>query len=122
MNKETIFQAYLLSALWSSTDIDSDNFLDATHGIEDIDDNTLSKMREAVYKFIDENYTDITAFNIETETDLEQVGHSLWLNSNGHGSGFFDWFGDAADALNEAANKVPSFQLYIGDDNKIYSL
>ena len=88
-------RGYLEAMLWSST-------TSGTFGIIDIPDENIAKEKEYVDKFYAEHKEDIKAFKSENEVDDEQVGHTLWLQSAGHGSGFFDFTGDAADRLNES--------------------
>jgi hypothetical protein len=49
--------------------------------------------------------------------------HDFWLTRNGHGAGF--WDGDYEEELGEKltaiCKKMGSIDLYVGDDNKIYS-
>lgn len=55
-------------------------------------------------------------------SDLEMAGHDFWLTRNGHGAGF--WDGDLEESLGEALTKAAKefgeFNLYVGDDGKLY--
>jgi hypothetical protein len=44
----------------------------------------------------------------------------IWLTRNGHGTGFFDRSYDNEEDLVNAARKIKSKDLYVGDDGKLY--
>jgi hypothetical protein len=125
MRELTVFEeSYLECALWSShqdsTDDEDNAMFDFDNkSISDFDEKTLDELLAWANKF----YSDNEALILESELDDSEVGHSLWLSQNGHGAGFFDYMDDtgACDKLHELAiyNEV---QLYIGDDEKIYSM
>ena len=52
-----------------------------------------------------------------------QGGHDFWLTRNSHGAGFWDgdWPEPYATQLTEAAKEFGEFNLYLGDDGRIYS-
>lgn len=107
--------AYIVAALWSSTD--GDKPLDDEKTISDLAPETLAKMKGACEKFQAENASDLAAL------DTEQAGHDFWLTQNRHGAGF--WDGDYEEKLGErltnAAHKFPEMELYVGDDGKVYA-
>jgi len=115
---------YLICALWSSTDYD-DKPLDAEFSVDDISPETRI-----------ESNTDILSATMladdacpdwrEYWTD-EQFGHDLWLTRNGHGAGFWDRYSvgrgaEIGDILTDIAKTFGSVDLYVGDDNLIYSI
>jgi hypothetical protein len=52
--------------------------------------------------------------------DPEQVGHDLWLTSQGHGVGFWDrGLGERGHRLTKRA-KLESTDAYVGDDGLIH--
>ena len=55
-------------------------------------------------------------------TELEYIGHDLWLTICGHGAGFWDgdWEEAIATQLSEWCRKHGEIQLYVGDDRLIY--
>lgn len=56
-----------------------------------------------------------------TPGDCSQHGHDFALSRNGHGAGFFDrGYGPVGDVLQELAKSFGEFNLYKGDDGKIY--
>ncbi len=138
MNRlDTFTRAYIACALWCGVlDHSSDNESDPNNynlTQSDISDTTLHVMRE-----------DCTRFFAEIEVLLpygaeEQSGHDFWLTRNGHGAGFWDRDADTygseeiRDNLNVLARNFRTiaedgmppkrwgeFELYIGDDGKVY--
>ena len=113
----TFQMAYIEAALWSSTD-DDGNPLDSGFSVEDIDSETLQTMLD-----------DCEAFQAENEDTLDgydeaQAGHDFWLTRNHHGAGFWECgHCDEAqgEALTNASEALGDFELYIGDDGKIYA-
>lgn len=51
------------------------------------------------------------------------AGHDFWLTRNGHGAGFWDgdWPEPAATILSVASRACGEYELYVGDDGKIYA-
>lgn len=140
---ELIFLNYLESALWSTTNSDYDNnsddeddedenhmlrkpkageFLDSTHTFDNMDTNLRIQLYNEVKKFVEENY-DIL---VQSELTENEIGHSLWLSQNRHGSSFQDYSNrvdwDILDKLDDSAQKMGEVDLYVGDDNMIYGL
>ena len=128
--------AYITAALWSTNDESTpqgDKPLDANYGVEDIAPETLDKIIADCAKFQKENATDLFLYydtlvgdSIEVAEQVEYAGHDFWLSRNGHGSGFFDadWQGvdkEVCDRLQAASEVFGSFDLYVGDDGKIYA-
>jgi hypothetical protein len=116
----TIFEHYIICALWSSVD-DDENPMDDNYDIDDIDEKTLIEMREDVADFVQT----IEDANIDWSDVLteEQFGHDFWLTRNGHGAGFWDrGLGDIGDKLTEHCKAFGAVDLYVGDDGKIYSV
>lgn len=107
-------EAYIETALWSSTD-DDGNPLDDDYGIDDIDQATLQAMID-----------DCKAFQADHADDIgqnyKQAGHDFWLTRNRHGAGFWDgdWEDQAGKRLTQASHTYGSFDMYIGDDGMIY--
>jgi hypothetical protein len=54
------------------------------------------------------------------ENGLYSLGMDIWLTRNGHGTGFFDRSYDNEEDLVNAARKIKSKDLYVGDDGKLY--
>ncbi len=119
---EDILKHYVAAALWSTTNMDNEEeeFLDANYSFDDVDKDTLDSMRDKIRKFISENEGAIK----ESGMSDEQLGHDLWLSSNGHGAGFFDrGYDDKIEKqLMDAAHNMKGTDLYVGDDGKIYAM
>ena len=123
---DNFFDAYVTAALWSSTD-DADEPLDSNYTAADLAPETAAKMLADCEKFLAENGELLTDENCERWpgecTVLELAGHDFWLTRNGHGAGFWDgdWAEPAAAILTTAAHAFGEFDLYIGDDGKIWA-
>jgi len=115
-----VLDNYMIAALWSSTDMDTDEPLDANYSVSDIAPATRERMYKDVKMFIEDNYDAIEASG---STD-EQLGHDLWLTRNGHGAGFFDrgYDKDVEEKLENAAREMKSVDLEVGDDGMIHQL
>lgn len=115
---DKFLQAYIVAALWSSTDEatpEGGEFLDANYGPDDLAPETLDKMKVDCERFQAENVRDIAGND-------EQAGHDFWLTRNFHGSGYWDGdWPEAGDRLTEACKAYPEVTLYVGDDGLIHS-
>ena len=112
-------RAYIECALWSTDDESTEQGgepLDENYTVEDIARETLARMAADCQAF-QEKHGEL----IGGET--ERAGHEFWLTRNGHGAGFWDgdWEEPAAKTLTDAAHAFGEFDLYVGDDGKIYS-
>lgn len=118
--------AYTEAALWSSMDNSDDSGgepLDKNYSVDDIAPSTMRKMCADCTKFYRANRKDIEAGTSKGRYDgPTQAGHDFWLTRNGHGAGFWDgdWPEPAATRLTKAAKGFGEFNLYVGDDGKIY--
>lgn len=101
----------LETILWFSTDEDGTP-LDATYNIYDFDNASFQTVASMVKNFIskvedfDENLLD----NYSPET----IGHDFILKVLHSGSGFDN------DTLDNIAGNFPEFDVYVGDDGKVY--
>ena len=128
-NVITFFDAYVEAALWSSTDNsrpDGGDPLDQHFVPADIDAETREKMRADCQRFQEENADLLTRYYSELPTKAwkgeAQAGHDFWLSRYGHGRGFLDRAvsHEVIDALQAKAEAYGQYDLYIGDDGKIY--
>jgi len=114
---DKFLEAYIVAALWSTTDEstpEGGDFLDENYGPDDLTPETVAQMEADCASFRAENAQDI-------EGREEQAGHDFWLTRCGHGAGFFDGdWPEAGDRLTEACQKYPEVNLYVGDDGLIY--
>ena len=128
MNLENFLRGYITAALWSSTDNADDTGgepLDANYGPDDIEHETLDRMREDCTDFIASNAEDLAKYaELYTrgrEYGIEDcAGHDFWLTRNGHGVGFWDrGLGALGDRLADAARVYREFDLYVTDADTI---
>lgn len=117
--------AYIETALWVTND-ESDPSggvpLDDNYGEGDIDPTTLEGMVADCKRFQEENSEDIATYPGGEFTPDEMAGHDFWLTRNGHGCGFWDgdWPEDSGKRLDDACEVYGAYNLYVGDDRKIY--
>lgn len=119
---QAFVKAYMQCAIWASLD-DDDEPLDASHDIDDIDDETVRCMTAECQAFIEANREDLD----RVDRDYAHSGHDFWLTRNGHGTGFWDrYYGDDSDLrdayerLSEASKTYGECHLYVGDDGKLH--
>ena len=113
-------QGYIDAALWSSTDDDGEP-LDEDYGIEDISPDTLRDMEADCADFQESN-EELLSEAYDLGEDDARAGHDFWLTRNGHGAGFWDrGLGKVGDELTDAAKAYGGQDLYVGDDDFIYS-
>ncbi|GAA5172539.1 hypothetical protein GCM10023321_72520 [Pseudonocardia eucalypti] len=112
---DAMLTAYVETALWSSTGDDGDT-LDGLYTADDLDPDALAEMRSDCKDFARSNIADLDGM------DPAQAGHDFWLTRNRHGAGF--WYrglGDLGDRLTTDAHAWGSVDLFVGDDNIIYT-
>jgi hypothetical protein len=129
---DEVFNAYVLAALWSSTD--DDEPLDANYDAGDLADETRTRMMEDCELFIGKAAVWMSLAQGQLEDGSwklppivscsiwEYAGHDFWLTRNGHGVGFWDgdWPEGIGQALDRIAGEFGPYDLYVGDDGKIY--
>lgn len=101
---------FLVCALWASGE-EFDEF-----AIIDFTESALERAENYVDKFLAVNADDIK--KALEFIDAENIGHCLWLSSNGHGAGFFDYCGDYFERLQEAA-RYHEMNLYVTDSGQV---
>ncbi|OAM88501.1 hypothetical protein OH491_10505 [Termitidicoccus mucosus] len=112
-------RGYLNAAsLWTSRD-DNEEYLDATHTIEDIAIASLVSAWAECSQFCRECATDLT------HLDDERNGHDFWLTRNHHGSYWDEPVNDelaefAMQQLTRASESYGEVDLHIGDDRKLH--
>jgi hypothetical protein len=123
---ESFFNGYVGAALWSSNDESDESGgvpLDSNYDSSDLAPETRATMRADCAKF--------QAINRKLLVDAynrgfskSSAGHDFWLTRNGHGAGFWDRNlldeGGLGDKLTAATKSFGGFNLYVGDDGKIY--
>ena len=124
MNLEKFYRAYMVAALWSSTDDDGEP-LDDMYSIDDISEECKAAMLDSCKDFIETNASDLTTYGAKMACEQwsveDRAGHDFWLTRSGHGAGFWDrGLGELGDRLSKAAEVYGSVDLYVGDDGLIY--
>lgn len=140
-------RSYIEAALWSTTD-EADEDLraldDSGYGVEDFHPDTLAEMvadcrdfQESFGEWIDSG---CTRQHPADSSDRQLAGFHFWLTRNRHGAGFWDgdWtepytetdddgsppivprYPTVGDYLTEMAHAYGSYDLYVGDDGRIY--
>jgi hypothetical protein len=121
-NLDPFTRAYIECALWSSCD--DEEPLDKNHDIDDIAAETLDAMIVDCRRFqainaewIKEEFCQNSEWNVES-----MAGHDFFLTRQGHGSGYWDgdWAEPAGQKLTASSKAFGWFDLYVGDDGKIY--
>lgn len=120
-----ILRAYVVCALWSSTDEDGEP-LDRGRDADDIAHETMTSMREDVSDFV--GLLEREGVQWSPLWTPEQLGLDFWLTRNGHGAGFWDRYGAGNEeghamgkTLTKWADTYGAVDLYIGDDGKVYA-
>lgn len=131
-NLDEFTKSYIDAALWTTNDESEPSGgepLNRNYSAKDIAPETLKKMAEDCANFQRENAQDLAQTRVPDGADwnaAQQGGTDFWLSRNGHGAGFFDahndipYPDDAAERLQDAARSYGTFDLYVGDDQKIY--
>lgn len=120
MNFDEFLKAYLICALWSSTD-DAGDPLDDNYSVDDVSEALRTSSTEECRDFFDAN-AELLAIALEKFAfGSSSAGNDFWLTRNGHGAGFWDrGLGDVGDRLSEASKVYGGVDLCVGDDGKIY--
>lgn len=117
---------YLYAALWSTNDESDESGgdpLNENYDANDIDPETLAEMVADCRKFQEENEDALDSAEVSSLYSVEEMaGYDFWMTRNGHGVGFWDgdWSEPEGEQLDEAAKAFGEYDLYVGDDGKIY--
>jgi hypothetical protein len=124
---ERFFDSYVVMALWSSNDESDESGgepMEANYGPGDIAEETEDKMVADCKKFLDKAWPILEEApdEIRDYAQMEAAGHDFWLTRNGHGAGFWDgdWPKEIGTKLTKLSKSFGEFNLYVGDDGKIY--
>ncbi len=126
--QDSFFLGYRICALWASVD-DEGYPLDDNFSFRQVSPATRQQMIDDCNRFINENAPALRLYidNLSPKNGLEAspaeyAGHDFWLTRIGSGAGFWDNGDDEFyNALDTAASKWSSVDLYVGDDGLIYS-
>jgi hypothetical protein len=116
-NMDEVVKHFVMAGLWASND-DEGEPLEDSYDADDVSKESYEKIAKGAAKFINENKALLKKHNISTES----LGHDLFLDSQGHGVGFWDrGYGDDGDTLSKSAAIIfVQDAPYVGDDKKIY--
>lgn len=104
--------------------------MDANYSFDDFAPETLERIIADCAKFQADNTETISEAiatgEVKCGPDFDEqgrAGHDFWLTREGHGCGFWDgdWPEPYSDKLTAAAKAFGAFNLYVGDDGKIYA-
>ena len=126
----SFIDAYITTALWSSTDESLVAPLEDNYEPEDLAVSTRLSMEDDCRQFIACNISDlqdaittgsILLFEPDNFDFWGRAGHDFWLTRNGHGAGFWDgdWPEPQATHLTIACEAWPTIELYVDDEGKV---
>jgi hypothetical protein len=132
-NVEEVLRGYIVAALWSTNDESTPSGgvpFDENYSAEDLTDAARDQFRKNVVKFLElASETDLAHYRENKTIDPSQgtvgdyLGHDIWLDSQGHGVGFWDrdeLAQDVRDRLSEVADELGEQHIYAGDDGRIH--
>lgn len=131
MTLDSFTDAYIITALWSSINFDTDEPLDRNYTADDLSDELRARMRADCEQFLAVAEPIITAAidtgEVVCGPDFDEygrAGHDFWLTRNGHGAGFWDgdWPEPYGQQLTELAGSFGEYAIYPGDDGKLWGL
>lgn len=122
---------YVTCALWSSTDESDESGgepMDKNYDWTDIAPETMKEMvadcidfQTSFAELLAKAYEHPNYQGNEEYSSQARAGHDFWLTRNRHGAGFWGWnMGEIGDELTKVSHPYGSFDLYVGDDWKIY--
>jgi len=118
---EESFDSYIGTAIWSSADNGSG--VTDEHTIADFDEELLNAMRGMHDVFYQAFFGLVELDDGFYHNRDVSFGHNMWMTQNGHGAGFWDGDYVNGDKLTEACGAfLRPFELYVGDDYRIYGM
>ncbi len=110
-------QGYIACALWLA-----DEELEVEAVYDELAPQAIESMVEDCRSFQEENGDALRVACNRHDDSEQRAGHDFWLTRNGHGAGYWDrGLGNAGEALSEAAKRCGETDLYVGDDQLIYT-
>jgi len=118
---QTIYEGMVEALVFTDCHDDTEGY---THDTT-LSDELLSKLKAYAEKFMSVEGMDelVEDFCTQENQTYDRVGNLVWYACQGHGVGFFDYSGNAAQKLNAIFNNWRKWQLdspYIGDDGQMY--
>jgi hypothetical protein len=115
-NLEQFIYGYAQCLLWEGV-LEEDNF-ETDFTVKNFSD----ELKQTIKADCEDYYHKNKALLAKTNNpNYQELGHDFLLTRNGHGAGFWDkGYGDVGDKLTDNCLPYGSFDVYIGDDGKIY--
>jgi len=118
---EAIYHGMVEALVFTDCNDDTEGYTADT----DLSDELLDKLKAYAEKFYTFEGVDdfVEDFCTEEDQDYVRVGNLVWYACQGHGAGFFDYSGDAAQKISAIFDDWRTWQLdspYIGDDGDMY--
>jgi len=124
---DEIYNGFIEAMLWATQDPDHKDevFLENNYSIYDVDKDTARAIKFLIEDFMNENHELFEEIEINEGIRIseEMIGNDLFLDTQGHGVGFWSRdYGLNGKLLSKEAKKFfdDSMYAYAGDDGKIY--
>jgi hypothetical protein len=119
-DRSEVLEQAKVTALWSTLadeDADYENLDDAFTAAD-----VTGGAEEKLIALIDTFFEKAGDLLDDYPLDAGQIGHDIVLTTNGHGAGFWDrGLGELGDKLTKICEELPEYELYVGDDGKLYA-
>jgi hypothetical protein len=119
--------AYIIAALWASTDNvrpNGCNPMDKNYTGTDLDRKSLQQVIQTCQTFQTEHVDLLGEATQRPGYNSERAGHDFWLTRNGYRAGYSDrnelQEGGLGDKLTKAAKAYGESDIYVGNDGKLY--
>jgi hypothetical protein len=125
MSLESFTHAYIVAALWSSSDQSTDQGgepLDSNYTADDLAADSLATITQECAEFYNAHSHLFSQCHYKGCPGDEYAGHDFWLTRCGHGCGFWDgdWPEPAASILDKASESAGNRDIYVGDDGMLH--
>lgn len=118
-------EGYIESMLWTEEENLNEEFGHTDWGQDKLAKETMKEVLGVCKNFQHDNAQLLEEAYQRPGYNAERAGHDFWLTRNGHGAGYWDRTeleeGGLGDKLSEAAKQYGGCDLYVGDNNLIYS-
>lgn len=123
-DRSVVLQHAKIAALWSTTGDEGAELNGvACENLDDVftPEDVTGEAETELVQLID-NFFDLAGDLLdEYPMTAEQMGHDIILTTNHHGAGFWDrGLGELGTKLTDIAHSLGGYQLYVGDDGKLY--
>jgi len=118
LDVDDVYRHFVVASLWATHDnVDEDIFLDENYNVCDVAPESEEDIKRNIVLFLRENRIILERLGI----DEKSIGHDLFLDSQGHGVGFWDRdYGSDGDILSKSSEKYfGTDNPEVGDDGKI---